>query len=584
VRIRRPPLVSSRFSVWAPQPELRRDAAGTDDQVSVPPSLWSLCLYTLAFAAAGCTGALDDNAAGAFGSPTGRLGGDAGTGRGDGALPGALCGEATTHALEVPMRRLTPVEYRAALVSMFGDGVPDVSDLYPAPAAGYGYTTYADAHRVGELQAEALLDAAERIAEHVAPTLPDCATTPLGGCARTVLEPLITRAFRRPAEPADVDRLVAIADGAVADGLPPNEAIAVAIIALLQEPRFLYVVESRAEIPEWTLDAHERAQRLALTFWGDLPDALLLERAASGTLDTPAGMIAETARVTGDPRARETFQRFVREWLGLSTLPTSHEPALAAALDAELTRLIDDAWSAPDGLDLLLRADTGYADSVLETFYELPAVSSGPGDFRRVSMPGLRVGLVTHPLVLAATSHGDRSSPILRGKLIRTRFLCTALGSPPAGAIAAEPSLPDTATARERYEARIANGTCASCHVYLDPIGFGLERFDGLGRLRTEIDGLPVDEVGELLEAGDATGTFVGPEELGDVLAGSEDVTRCFTRQLMRYAIGRDDGRDTMCMESDLAGAFLASDRSMPALFRALGESPAFVERTGDAP
>nr|MDQ3036063.1 DUF1588 domain-containing protein [Myxococcota bacterium] len=387
------------------------------------------------------------------------------------------------------------------------------------------------------------------------------------------------RAFRRPAETADVDRLVALVTGAAADGLATQEAIAVAIVALLQEPRFLYVVESRPDVARWSLDAHERAQRLALTYLGAPPDALLLAAADDGSLLSAEGMRAHGERVARGEPARETFQRFVREWLGVAAVPDVHEPAVRDALDEELRRLIDDAWIAEDGFAALLTSDAAYVDAVLETFYGLPSESAGPGDFRRVAMPGRRVGLLTHPLVLAAASHGEQSSPILRGKLIRTRLLCGALPPPPADAAASEPMLDADATARERYEARIAIPRCSSCHLLLDPVGFGLEAYDGLGRFRTEIGGRDVDDAGELIGAGDATGTFTGAAELAAMLAGSDDASQCFTRQWMEYAMGRTIATDAMCTADDVGAAFVASGRSMPALFESLATHPSFVER-----
>ena len=486
--------------------------------------------------------------------------------------------------VDVPMRRLMPVEYQAALVDMFGPGVPDTSSTYPVPLSGYGFRTYADAHRVGEMQAEALLITAEDVAVALAPSFPDCAGQAIADCARATLTPWIGRAFRRTPDAADIDRLVGVATGAAADGLAPNEAIAVAVIALLQEPRFLYLVESRAATPAWSLDGDERAQRLALTFWQGLPDDALSADSARGALSSPEGMSAATARIVADPRARATFRRFAREWLGLATLPTTHAPEVRAALDAELDLLLDEAWEADDGLEVMLRADTAYADTVLEAFYGLPSLSSGPGDFRRVSMPGDRIGLLTHPLVLAAASHGMDSSPILRGKLIRTRVMCGVLGTPPVNAASREPVLPATATARERYEARIQNTVCASCHIQMDPVGFGLERWDGLGRVRTELLGRPIDELAEISLGGDATGVYEGPDAMLTALATSDEVTECFARQWTRYALGRDEAADAMCVALELSGAFRESGRSIPALFTALGESPAFVSRTAEVP
>jgi hypothetical protein len=487
--------------------------------------------------------------------------------------------ESVPRAIEVPARRLTLAEYETALAQLFGDGMPDVSDLYPASLNGHVFSSQAGTSRVNELEAEAFLSAAERVAEHLVPSLPTCGGD-VESCAREYLGPIAERAFRRPVDAADLDRLAGIARDAAADGLAGNEAIAVAIVSLLQEPRFLYAIDSRAE-SAWSIDGHERAQRLALTFWHELPDETLIERARSGGLDTSEGMATEAARVVEDERTRAAFHEFVREWLGVGELPESHDPAVRQALDGELSLLIDDAWDAEDGLDALLRADTVYADSVLEGFYGLPAASSGPGDYVRTTMPA-RVGLITHPLVLAAASHGEQSSAILRGKLIRTRLLCAELPPPPADAAALEPDLPPDATPRDRYEARIAQPLCAGCHVLMDPVGFALEGYDGLGRFRTDIGGRAVDDLGEIRAGGDATATFRGAGELADVLANSEAVSQCFARQFMRYALARPSGRDTICVENDLGTEFRNGGRSLKHLFESLASHPAFVERIGE--
>ena len=520
--------------------------------------------------AASCTGIIDD--------PRGAEGGE---GYPSSTTPSPEECESVPRTMAVPARRLSIEEYEAAVEALFGAGAPSVADVYPVGLRGHDFSTIAGTDRVNELDAEAFLLAAERVAEHLAPSLPACAGEPVQACAQAYFEPIAARAYRRSDVAEDAARLAGIARDAATDGLAPNEAIAVAIVALLMEPRFLYVVDSRPE-PSFSLDANERAARLALTYWHELPDDALLARAAAGELDTSAGMEAEAARVVGDPRTRAAFHEFVREWLGLSVLPDVHDAALRDALDRELGLLIDAAWEAEDGVGALLASDAAYVDTVLETFYGVDAGSSGPGDFRRVSMPDRRAGLLTHPLVLAAASHGDQSSVILRGKLVRTRLLCADLPPPPPGAQAAEPDLPATATPRERYEARIEQAQCRGCHELLDPIGFAFERYDGLGRLRSEVGGRPIDELGDIRAGGDATSTFTGPHELAAVLARSEHVSQCFATQFLRYALARESGRDSACVELDLAGTLRDSGRSIPALFEGLAAHPAFVDRTGE--
>jgi hypothetical protein len=177
-------------------------------------------------------------------------------------------------------------------------------------------------------------------------------------------------------------------------------------------------------------------------------------------------------------------------------------------------------------------------------------------------------------MVLAAASHGEASSAILRGKLIRNRLLCTTLPTPPADAASLEPQVGNDATARERYQARVENTACAGCHLLLDPVGFGFEAYDGLGRYR---DGM--DASGEIAGT-DIGGAFNGAAELTGLLANSAQVSRCFVSQWLQYALGRPSASDLECTVSDLTTEFVDNQRSIPHLMSAFSVHPAFVERT----
>jgi hypothetical protein len=180
---------------------------------------------------------------------------------------------------------------------------------------------------------------------------------------------------------------------------------------------------------------------------------------------------------------------------------------------------------------------------------------------------------------MAKAAHGEVSSVILRGKLIRLNILCGALGSPPAGAQALEPLGAD-ATPRQRYEARKALPQCAGCHTLMDPLGFAFESFDGLGRYRTQINGQPVDNAGQVAGTQSTNGTVQGAGELGRLLSGSNEVATCFVRQWFRYAYGQsDEAVPLACSATDAASTFISSGRSARTLLRAFAEHPSFVQR-----
>ncbi|MDH3531867.1 MAG: DUF1585 domain-containing protein, partial [Gammaproteobacteria bacterium] len=95
-----------------------------------------------------------------------------------------------------------------------------------------------------------------------------------------------------------------------------------------------------------------------------------------------------------------------------------------------------------------------------------------------------------------------------------------------------------TLTMRERMELHRANPTCAVCHKVMDPLGFALENFDGLGRWR-ETSGLGTDPIDASGVLPDGT-RFDGPAGLREVLLGKQDLfVETFTERLLTYALGR---------------------------------------------
>ena len=368
-------------------------------------------------------------------------------------------------------------------------------------------------------------------------------------CAREILEQLVRRAYRRPATQADVDDLLAFfRQGLERGGF--EAGIETALRAVLVSPHFLF----RAEVgsggegsgPHRITD-FELASRLSFFLWGSIPDEALLSAAASGSLRDDAALEAQVRRMLADPRSAALVESFAGQWLYLRNLDTltpdrrlfaDFDDNLRQAFRRETELLFETILRKDRSLVELLSADYTYLNERLAKHYGIPHVY---GDhFREVQLPadGIRGGLLTHAGILAVTSYGNRTSPVLRGKWVLENILGTPPPPPPPEATplrersASDPPL----TLRERIAAHRADPACASCHDLIDPIGFAFEQFDAVGRWRTHDEGIPVDASGSLPD-----GTrFRGPAEFREALLRRPELfVSTAAEKLLTYALGR---------------------------------------------
>jgi hypothetical protein len=478
-------------------------------------------------------------------------------------------------ALVVPMQRLNIAQFRQVVTELFGEGIV-FDDAYPAPLSVEPYSTYSALNPIADAQVKPIMETVEAVAMQVADRVPAC-TGDEAVCARTYLTDIATRALRRAASTEELAILESLYSGSRTD-MDYAESVAVAIAGLLQMPAFLYVLEnaplSTKEVS--TLDGQEIAQRMALVYWNGLPDDALLELAKNGALDDADTRQSEARRMLKDPRAEAMIAGFMREWMTVKGFKaTIHAPELQDALERELELNLADALAADDGLRKLLTSPRTHVNSVLEAFYGLPQVSTGPDDWREVDLdPAQRVGILTHPLLLAKFAHGEAPSDILRGKFIRLNILCGDIQPPPPGVQdqQAEISAPD-ATIREQAQARLDHETCGGCHMQMDPIGFGFSAFDGAGKYL----GANVDQKGEIVAPSENAGSFNGVRELGERIADSAEAQSCFARQWMRYALGKKESRAESCSAEAISES-LAS-QSLNEVFASAAGTRAFVVR-----
>jgi hypothetical protein len=388
--------------------------------------------------------------------------------------------------------------------------------------------------------------------------------------ARRLLSRFLPKAYRRPVEAKEVERFLALYDRAAQRGDPFEEAVKLALKAVLVSPPFLFRVEDRATAPGIRpLGQYDMASRLSYFLWSTMPDDELLRLAEQGRLQDPKVLAAQVERMLDDPRSRAFASTFTGQWLGtwevggrlvpaMSEVQDFYTPETAADLREEPILLFHHILSANRSLLELITANYTFLTERLEKFYQLEGKVRGVdgSGFVKAEWPdNRRAGVVNMGSVLAMTSHYRESSPVLRGAWVLDTLLGTPVPPPP-------PEVPPLETAanrqhgltlREKLVRHRADASCATCHNLMDPIGFGLENFDWMGRWRDkELNGKPVDAAG-VLPSGEK---FTGPVELRQVLLSrKDDFVRHLTSQVLGYALGRSLQDGDQCTVQRIATA-----------------------------
>ena len=534
-------------------------------------------------ALAACTGAIAD--------PSGATGDPEGAGRPDSPLvepDGSFaCDEAT--ASVAPLRRLSELQYENTVRDLFAAiGVDAASaagaelDRIPFDDSSEGFRILDS--RLSDQHARAYYRVADRLAtvtvsdpSALSVVAGDCAATAIAEprCVDAFLDGFAMRAFRRPLTDEERARYHALNDGT----RDANEVFRALVFSVLLAPQFLYgvEVEGAGSDERFELGAWELASRLSYHFWQSMPDDELFAAAADGSLLTEAGFGAQLDRLMEDPRTEDALQGFYAEWWNLDwlgELPTT--PAFTTfaegttvgepgadhleAMGAEIRAMTQHFTFATDGTlrDLFL-TDLSFTRSPhLAAIY---GVEPWDGASAHPRFPAEeRAGLLTRAAFLLTGN--ESTHPIHRGAVVRRRILCEDLPSPdpaalPPGSLDSPPPSTELTT-RQRYEQKTREEPCASCHARINPIGFVLERYDGLGRVRheelvlDEITGevlamLPIDSTAVTGIAPDTTAAIDSGVELSAEVVASGKTEGCFARQYFRFTFGREESRDDGC-------------------------------------
>jgi mono/diheme cytochrome c family protein len=469
---------------------------------------------------------------------------------------------------DAELRRLTHSQYNHTVRDLLGDQTSPAAQFPPEDFVN-GFRNQSRGQSLSPLLVEAYSDAAEKVARsafrggdthHLIPCKPSVE------CRAQFVRDFGKKAFRRPLNAGEQQRYGAL----MAHESDFMKGAQLVVEAMLQSPSFLFWNDTT---PEPKLKAYAAASRLSYSLWDTMPDAALFAAAEHGDLSTAEGVEKQARRMLADPKAHDSLDEFVSQWLRFDRLVTASKDRrkfpyytreTATAMTTEARTFVSDlVWNDGDFMDLFT-ADYGYVSPELARIYGVTAPAK---DFDKVPFPANseRAGILGQGLFLAGTSKPEDSSPTARGLFIREQFLCQHVPDPPPGVNTNLPPVTEAKpqTNRDRMAEHTSNASCSTCHRLMDGVGFGLEKFDAIGAHRDELvlefrvkkKGEDDDEEGvkgekhviklplntQAYVAGIPNSDFTSPLQLGAVLAKSGQCQECVVKQYFRFQAGRSD-------------------------------------------
>jgi hypothetical protein len=408
-------------------------------------------------------------------------------------------------------------------------------------------------------------------------------------CQRTILEQFAKKAWRRPVSSQEVDRLQAFVTLAEKEGDDVNEGLKLALRSILDSPHFLYRVEideNPSSTEPHVLSQYEIASRLSYFLWSSMPDEALFTAAEQEKLYDPKELRSQVHRMLADKKAEAFVENFVGQWLFTRAL-SDHEPdtivyptfdqQLRKDMQNETLTFVKDLIFNNQDFRLLLTADYSFLNQRLAEHYGVQGVQGE--ELVKTPLSGTkRQGLLTQGSVLTVTSYPRRTSIVKRGKWVLTQLLCNPPADPPPNVEAITDKATATGSLREIMEAHRADPVCASCHKVMDPLGFGLENYDGVGKWRTEENGFSLDSRGELPDKTQ----FEGALELSEILSNDARFPRCVAQHTLTYALGRGPGAGDQAYLDEITKHFAERGYMFGDLVTAIVTSEPFLMRRGE--
>jgi hypothetical protein len=417
-------------------------------------------------------------------------------------------------------------------------------------------------------------------------------------CARKILTALAREAYRRPITDSDTESLMNLYQAGRNAG-DFEDGIERGVEFILAHPEFVFRAEDGpANVKPgqaYRISDMELASRLAFFFWSSGPDDELIRVAAQGKLRNNGVLEQQIRRMLADRRTHELVKNFAGQWLQLRVMQSStpegidypdFDDNLRQAFRTEAEMFFESIVREDRSIIDLLNGDYTFVNERLAAHYGIPNIYGS--QFRRVKLDGdldVRRGLLGKGGIELVTSVSDRTSPVQRGKWVMTNILGVVPPDPPPNV----PALKETAaggagplTLRQQMEAHRANPACAGCHKMMDPIGFAMENFDGIGKWRTKEAGQNVNASGQLTDGTKISGVV----DLRNALLGySPQFARTVTEKLLTYALGRGVEYEDMPVVRAIVREAARNDYRFSALIDGIVKSEPFqMNRKPEAP
>ena len=411
-------------------------------------------------------------------------------------------------------------------------------------------------------------------------------------CARRIVTTLATRAFRHPASAAEVQALMEFyQSGRKQDDF--DRGVEMTLARILADPRFIYRIEAEPAAlkagQSYRLSDLDLASRLSFFLWSTIPDDELLNAASQGRLKDPAMLERQVRRMLKDPRADALADNFAGQWLNLRGLQASgplpliypdFDDPLRQAMRREVELLFDSIVREDRSVIDLLTSNETWVNERLAKHYGMANIYGS--QFRRVTLgPEMdtRRGLLGKGAFLVTTSKPERTSPVTRGKWIMTNILGVSPPPPPPDVPPLPPAMPDARgniaepTMRQKMMQHRVRVDCAQCHVLMDPIGFSLENFDGIGLWRTREGDTAVDASAKVYDGS----SIEGPAGLRAwLLEYSDQFVEVVAEKLLVYALGRGVDHQDMPLVRAIARDAKRNDNRFSSLVLAVVNSKPF--------
>lgn len=507
----------------------------------------------------------------------------------------------------VMSRRLNRAEYINTVRDLLGVKV-EIEDLLPADGGGgEGFDTTGNALFTSTIHIESYMTAADVVLEAALPEktrnlspeqkaarlkllLGDDSPKKSSARehARKVVAQFARRAFRRPVTEEEIDRSMAMFDRAWTRGDSFAPAIRLALKSVMVSPNFLFLAEPEPqERGVAQLGAVPLASKLSFFLWSTMPDAELLRLAENGDLLNTNIYQAQIRRMLADPKAAALGERFAMQWLEIERLGTEVSPdakkfpefdaQLKEAMRKEVASTFNHVIRNDRSLLELLDSNYAFVNERLAALYGVQGVKGA--EFQKVALSSKsRGGVIGMAAVHALTSFPTRTSPVLRGRWVLEALLGEKVPPPPPDVPALEESAKDKhhLSLREQLAQHRLKAECAACHDKMDPLGFGMENFDNLGRWRDDDRGMAIDSKGTLPNGE----SFTGPEGLKKILMERKDqVMKHLARKMTGYAFGRELNKFDECVVDNALAAMKANDYRPGVLIEQIALSYPFRNR-----